>query len=76
MLVGDEHTAVSKLALVLEVLKDGEWHEIKELQQLVELNEKQMQEVAAFLYEYDLATMDIPNKKLKINRCFQELLAV
>ena len=72
---GDERTAVSKLALVLKVLKDGEWHGIEELQHLVELNENQMQEVAAFLYEYDLATMDIPNKKVKINRCFQEFLA-
>jgi hypothetical protein len=74
LLEGDEGTAVSKLALVLKVLKDGEWHGIEELQHLVELNEYQMQEVGAFLYEYDLATMDTQNKKLKINRCFQEFL--
>ena len=76
MLVGDDGTAVSKLALVLEVLKDGEWHEIEELQQLVELNENQVHEIAAFLYEYDFATMDIINKKVKINKYFREFLAV
>jgi hypothetical protein len=76
LLAGDEHTAVSKLALVLELLKDGEWHAIEELQHLVELEENQVHEIAAFLYEYDLATMDTANRKVKINKCFQEFLAV
>lgn len=76
MLVGDERTAVSKLALVLEVLKDGEWHGIEELEHLAELEENQVHEIAAFLYEYDFATMDIINKKVKINKHFREFLAV
>ena len=76
MLAGDESTAVSKLTLVLEVLKDGEWHAIEELQHLAELEENQVHEIASFLYEYDLATMDNANKKVKINKCFQEFLAV
>jgi len=65
---------VSKIALVLEVLSDGEWHGTEELQQRVELDEDQAQEVAAFLFEYDLARMDIENKKVRINKCFQKLL--
>jgi hypothetical protein len=75
LLVGDELTAVSKLALVLEVLGDREWHGIEELQQLVELNENQVQEGAAFLYEYDFAMIDIINKKVKIKQYFREFLA-
>lgn len=65
---------VSKIALVLEVLSDGEWHGTEELQERVELDENQAQEVAAFLFEYDLARMDIENKKVRLNKCFQKLL--
>jgi DNA-binding IclR family transcriptional regulator len=71
--VGDGST-VSKIALVLDVLSDGKWHRIDELQQLTELDETQAQEVAAFLFEYDFAKMDIDNKRLRINKCFQKLL--
>jgi DNA-binding IclR family transcriptional regulator len=66
---------VSKVTLVLEVLSDGEWHRIEELQQLTELNENQVREIAAFLYEYDFARMDVEKKKLRINRHFQEFLS-
>ncbi len=69
-------STVSKLALVLEVLKDGEWHRIEEIEHLAKLEQNQMQEIAAFLYEYDFATMDIINKKIKINKYFQEFLTV
>ncbi len=61
--------------MVLEVLSDGEWHGVEELQQLTELNENQVREIAAFLYEYDFARMDVEKKKLRINRHFQEFLS-
>lgn len=67
---------VSKLSLVLEVLKDGEWHAIEELQHQARLKENQVHEIAAFLNEYDLATTDKGKKKVKINNDFRELLAV
>jgi hypothetical protein len=70
---GDELT-VSKMTIMLEVLSDGEWHGIEELQQLVELNERQVREIAAFLFEYDLAVVDISSQKVRINKCFQEIL--
>ena len=70
-----EWRLVSKVSMVLEVLSDGEWHGIEELQQLTELNENQVREVAAFLYEYDFVRMDVENKKLRINRHFQEFLS-
>ena len=60
--------------MMLEVLSDGEWHGIEELRQLVELNERQVGEIAAFLFEYDLGVVDVLNQKVRINRCFQEIL--
>lgn len=65
---------VSKMTIMLEVLSDGEWHGIEELQQLVELNERQVREIAAFLFEYDLAVVDISSQKVRINKYFQEIL--
>ena len=62
------------MGMILEVLSDGEWHGIEELRQLVELSECQVREIAAFLFEYDLGVVDILNKKVRINRCFQEIL--
>ncbi|MFB3889470.1 MAG: hypothetical protein ACE14S_08255 [Candidatus Bathyarchaeia archaeon] len=65
----------SRLSIMLEVLRDGEWHAIDELQQLTNLNEDQVREIAAFLYEYDLARMDLENEKIRISRMFQEFLS-
>lgn len=62
------------MGMMLEVLSDGEWHGIEDLRQLVELSERQVREIAAFLFEYDLGVVDILNKKVRINRCFQEIL--
>lgn len=65
---------VSKVTTMLEVLSDGEWHGMEELQQLTELNENQVREIAAFLFEYDFVKMDAENRKVRLNRCFQEFL--
>jgi hypothetical protein len=64
----------SKIELILNVLSDGEWHKIYDLQQLAELEERQIQEMAAFLFEYDFARFDFENKKVRINQDFQNFL--
>jgi hypothetical protein len=66
---------VSKLALALEVLKDGEWHSIAELQQPLELSQYQASKIALFLYEYNFAVMDDQNQKVKIHKYTREFLA-
>jgi hypothetical protein len=65
----------SKIPMILEILSDGKWHEIKELQQRMELDEYKVQEITAFLNKYNFATLDDDNKKVKINRGFQKFLA-
>jgi DNA-binding IclR family transcriptional regulator len=65
----------SKIPMILEILSDGKWHEIKELQQRMELDEYKVQEITAFLNKYNFATLDDDNKKVKINRDFQKFLA-
>jgi DNA-binding IclR family transcriptional regulator len=65
----------SKLGLALEVLRDGEWHGMEELQQLLELNQSQAREIVSFLQEYNLAAIDDQNKRVRIQKYFQEFLA-
>ncbi len=60
---------------MLEVLRDGEWHVMEELQQLLELNQSQALEIVSFLHEYNLAAIDDQNKRVRIQKYFQEFLA-
>jgi hypothetical protein len=65
----------SKITMILEILNDGKWHGMEELQQRMELDEYKVQEITTFLNKYDFATIDDTNKKVKINRDFQKFLA-
>ena len=65
----------SRITMVLEILSDGKWHGIEELQQRMALSEHGVHEVATFLNKYDFAKIDCTNKKVKINRDFRKFLA-
>jgi len=64
----------SEIAVLLEMLRDGEWHELAELQQQAGLAECKVHEIAEFLCKFDFAVVDETNKKVKIKRDFQEFL--
>ena len=66
---------VSKITTILEMLSDGKWHGIEEVQLRLELNERKMQEITTFLNKYDFVKIDKEHGKVKINRNFQKLLA-
>jgi DNA-binding IclR family transcriptional regulator len=66
---------VSKITLILEILGDGKWHGIEELQKRLGINELKVQEIASFLNKYDFVKIDKEHRKVKINRNFQKLLA-
>jgi DNA-binding IclR family transcriptional regulator len=66
---------VSKITMILEVLGDGKWHGIEELLLRLELNEHKFREVTAFLNKYGFVKIDEKNRRVKINRDFQKLLA-
>lgn len=65
---------VSKITMILEMLGDGKWHEIEELQLRLGLNEHKVQEITTFLNKYDFVKIDKEHEKVKINRNFQKLL--
>ena len=66
---------MSKITMILEMLGDGKWHEIEELQLRLGLNEHIVQEITTFLNKYDFVKIDKEHGKVKINRNFQKLLA-
>ncbi len=65
----------SEIAVLLEILGDGEWHGLAELQQQAGLVKHKMQGIAAFLYRFDFAVVDEANKRVKLNRDFRKFLA-
>lgn len=65
---------VSKITMILEVLDDGKWHGIVELQERLELNEREVQEITIFLTKYDFVKIDKEHERVRINRSFQRLL--
>jgi hypothetical protein len=65
----------SEIALLLEILGDGKWHELAELQQQAGLAEYKVHGIAEFLCRFDFAVVDEANKKVKVNRDFQKFLA-
>ncbi len=66
---------MSKIMSILEMLVDGKWHGIVELQQRLGLNEHKVQEITTFLNKYDFVKIDKENGKVKINPNLQKLLA-
>jgi DNA-binding IclR family transcriptional regulator len=61
--------------MILEMLGDGKWHEIEELQLRLGLNEHKVEEITTFLNKYGFVKIDKERGKVKINRNFQKLLA-
>ncbi len=66
----------SKIAVTLEVLSDGKWHGIDELEQRLDLNEHEVVEITLFLNKYDFASVDEAKKKVRLKRGFQRFLSL
>jgi len=58
---------MSKITEILEMLGDGQWHKLEEIQQKIELNEIQIQQITDFLRAYNFVKTDQENKNIKIN---------
>lgn len=65
----------SKIALVLEVLGDGKWHRLEDLQHQMDLTSDELGEIADFLGVYGFAEVDESKNRVKINRAFKKILA-
>jgi DNA-binding IclR family transcriptional regulator len=64
-----------RIAEVLEILNDGQWHSIDEIQSKVKLDESQSKKITDFLSEYNFVTIDSDKNKVKLRENVRKFLA-
>jgi len=64
-----------KIAGVLEMLSDGEWHTLRGIRRKMKLNQDQIQQIALFLEEYDFVAFDETQNKIRIEEAVRKFLA-
>ena len=64
-----------KIAGVLEILGDGEWHALQAIRRRMKLDKNQIQQIALFLEEYGFVTFDEMKNKIRIEEDAREFLA-
>lgn len=64
----------AKIARILELLEDGQWHMLGDVQKKTRLNEDQIQQIVAFLKEYQFITTDDAKDKIKLQEAVSKFL--
>ena len=67
-------TTSSKIAEILELLSDGKWRMLEEIQQKTKVEREQIQQIIEFLKEYDFVVLDETEKKIRLNKLAQKFL--
>ena len=65
---------MAKIAGVLEMLSDGEWHTLQRIRRKMKLNKDQIQQIALFLEEYEFVTIDETKNKIRIEEAVRKFL--
>lgn len=58
----------------MEVLGDGEWHALREVQRKTRLGRNQIQRLIDFLKEYGFIVVDETERRIKLDETVQEFL--
>jgi hypothetical protein len=64
---------VCKIRMILDVLSDGKWHSIEGLEEDLRLACYEVEARLVFLSEFELADIDVKEKRVKINKDFRNL---
>jgi len=56
------------------LLSDGQWHEIREIKEKMKLEEGRIQQIVAFLREYDFILVEETKKAIKIEAVARDFL--
>jgi len=73
LLLADALT-MSKIAKILEILNDEQWHTLREIQQKMKLNKNQIEQIVRFLKEYNFIRLNEVNKEIKISETVRRFL--
>lgn len=57
----------SKIASILEILGDGKWHRLLEIQQRIKTSRNNTKRIAEFLSEYEFIVIDQTREKIRLN---------
>jgi hypothetical protein len=71
----EDTSTASKITEILDLLSDGQWHEIREIKEKMKLKERRIQQIVAFLKEYDFILVEETKKAVKIEAAAREFLA-
>jgi hypothetical protein len=63
-----------KLQRLLEILGDGKWHEIAQIECSIDFTDTEIDEIMGFLGKYDFAKVDEAKRRVKINNDFKKIL--
>ena len=63
------------MAEVLEILDDGRWHLISDVQTGTNLNASQSKEIIEFLNAYEFVAVDEKKNRVKLKEAVREFLA-
>lgn len=64
----------SQIDKVVELLKDGKWHSIREISQKSKMHEFRIEILADFLADYSFLKLNKKEKKAKLSKTFVEFL--
>ncbi|MGC9345275.1 MAG: hypothetical protein ACP5ER_00575 [Candidatus Bathyarchaeales archaeon] len=70
----EDISTTTKIAEILEMLNDGKWHTLEEIQQKTKMDKNQIQPIIEFLEEYNFIVMDEAKKKIKLDKTVQKFL--
>jgi DNA-binding IclR family transcriptional regulator len=59
---------------ILEILNDGKWHTLNEIQQKTEIDQKQAEQAISFLKEYNFIITDKTKNKARLDEKIQQFL--
>lgn len=70
----EDISTTSKIEKALEYLKDGKWHTVEELREKMKVNEDQIQQIIAFLSEYNFIIINQAENQVKLEGTIQKFL--
>lgn len=71
----EDTSTTSKIMKILEVLADGKWHMLNEVQQETRITRKQLQQIMDFLGQYSFTITDKTKEKARLDEKAREFLA-
>ena len=70
----EEIVTPRRIAEILEILNDGKWHLIEEIHVRMHLGENQVQQIVAFLKEYEFVALDRKKKEIRLEDAVRKFL--